>query len=146
MILSWVAGAGLLLVVDAADPVTAYLQATPPAEREALDSLLLSCRELLSADAASVDATAAVCGERINQWLVAYYHGPTSPSQALYRTIGRIQLFAETYGIVPNPAELAASLDRIEATCRGEPPPSVGPAPGPRDPSASGCASPPPGL
>jgi hypothetical protein len=120
--ISWMAGAGLLLLIaDPVDPVSTYLAATTPAEREMLDSLVLSCRELLTKDDALVAAKAASCGERINQWLVTYYGGPKSPSQALFRTINLIQLYAETYGVVPNPGELAATLDRLHPNWAAKP-------------------------
>ena len=118
----WVAGAGLvLLIADTADPVSSYLGSTTSAERQVLDGVVLSCRDLLTKDDALVATKAASCGERINQWLVTYYRGPQSPSQVLFRTISLIQLYAETYGVVPNPGELAANLDRLRPSTPQKP-------------------------
>jgi hypothetical protein len=119
---SWVAGAGLLLLIaDPADPVSTYLGATTGAERAMLDGVVVSCRDLLTKDDALVAAKAASCGEHINQWLVTYYRGPQSPSQILFRTMSLIQLYAETYGVVPNPGELAANLDRLRPSSPARP-------------------------
>jgi hypothetical protein len=52
---------------------------------------------------------------------VTYYRGPNSPSQILFRTMSLIQLYAETYGVVPNPGELAANLNRLRPSSPARP-------------------------